>query len=103
MYARLTTFRVKPDKIEELRRWREENEAAIYAQPGLRQWIGMMDTSGEFFVVAIFDDEKAARDALPQARALWAQMAPMVEGEPTARFLEVAAMKEGAMQGGVMA
>ncbi|MFC4174326.1 hypothetical protein ACFOYU_20140 [Microvirga sp. GCM10011540] len=46
---------------------------------------------------------QAARDALPHARALWAQMAPMVEGEPTARFLEVAAMKDTAMQGVVMA
>ena len=39
MYARLTTFRVKPDKLEDMRRWREANEAKIYAQPGLREWI----------------------------------------------------------------
>ena len=43
MYARLTTFRVKPDKIGDMLRWRQENEAAIYAQLGLREWIGLLD------------------------------------------------------------
>jgi hypothetical protein len=45
MYARLTTFRVKPDKMGDMLRWRQENEAAIYAQPGLREWIGLWDGS----------------------------------------------------------
>jgi hypothetical protein len=91
MYARLTTFRVKSDKFEEMRRWRDENQADIYAQPGLREWIGLMGPDGEVCVVAIFDDERAAREALPHARALWGKMAPMIEGEPTAKFLDVMA------------
>ena len=99
MYARLTTFRVKPDKLEDMRRWRDANEAKIYAQPNLREWIGMMDGNGEFFVVALFDDEKAAQDAMPQVRALWSDMAPMIEGEPTLRFLEVMAAKNVALSG----
>ena len=93
MYARLTTFRVKADKFDEMRRWRDQNEAEIYAQPGLREWIGLMEDSGEVVVLALFDDERAAREALPHARALWAKMAPMVEGEPTARFLDVMAAR----------
>jgi quinol monooxygenase YgiN len=94
MYARLTTFRVKPDKFDEMRRWREQNESAIYAQPGLRQWIGLMDQSGEIFVVSLFDDEKAARDSMQAVRSLWSQMAPMLEGEPTARYLDVMGMRD---------
>src|SRR4028119_890039 len=78
MYARLTTFRVKPDKMDEMRRWREANEAAIYAQPGLRHWTGLADDQGEVLVLALFDDERAAREALPHASALWKQMAPML-------------------------
>ena len=103
MYARLTTFRVKPDKIDEMRRWRAANEAAIYAQPGLRQWTGAMDDKGEVFVLALFDDEKAARDALPHARTLWQQMVPMIEGEPTARFFDVMAAKTVSAPGLIMA
>lgn len=103
MFARLTTFRVKPDKFDEMRRWREENESAIYAQPGLRQWSAFMDRNGEVFVLAVFDDVDAARNALPHVRALWSRMAPMIEGEPTARFLEVLTMKDFTMQGVVMA
>jgi hypothetical protein len=103
MYARLTTFRVKPDKFEDMRRWRDANEARIYAQPNLREWIGLMDPNGEFFVVALFDDEKQAKDAMPQVRALWSDMAPMIEGEPTVRFLEVLAAKNVALSGGVAA
>jgi len=103
MYARLTTFRVKPDKSEDLRRWRDENEARIYAQPGLREWIGMMDDNGEFYVLAVFDDEQAAQDAMPQVRALWGDMASMIEGEPTARFFNVVATKSLATSGVVMA
>lgn len=99
MYARLTTFRVKPDKIEDMRRWRDANEARIYAQPNLREWIGMMDKRGEFFVVALFDDEKQAKDAMPHVRALWSDIAPMIEGEPTLRFLEVVGAKNAAMSG----
>lgn len=103
MYARLTTFRVKPGKLEDMRRWREANEARIYAQPGLREWIGMMDDNGEFSILALFDDEQAARDAMPQVRALWSDMASMIESEPTARFLNVMAVEHIAMPGVVMA
>ena len=103
MYARLTTFRVKPGKMEEMRQWRERNEAKIYAQPGLRDWIGMVDDNGEFCVIAVFDDEKAARDAMPQVRALWSDMASMIESEPTAQFMNVLAAKNLALKGVVMA
>ena len=93
MFARLTTFRVKPDRLEDLRRWREDNEAAIYAQPGLRQWIGLIGQDGQVYVFAIYDDVQAATNALPAARALWSQFADMIEGEPTAQFLEVMGAK----------
>lgn len=94
MYARLTTFRVKRDKFDEMRRWREQNESAIYAQSGLRHWVGLMSEDGEIFVVSLFDDERAARDSMQDVRKLWSQMAPMLEGEPTARFLDVMAVKD---------
>ncbi len=103
MYARLTTFRVKPDKIDAMRRWREENQNAIYAQPGLKEWIGLMDDTGEIFVVSLFDDEQAARDSMTHVRSLWSQMAPMLEAEPTARFLTVMAAENIAARGVVMA
>jgi len=98
MYARLTTFRVKPDKMEDMRRWREEHHAEILAQPGLRQWIGMVGDDGEVVVVSLFDDERAARESMTYVRNLWSQMAPMLEGEPTARFLNVMAAENPAMQ-----
>lgn len=103
MYARLTTFRVKSDKMEEMRQWREKNQARIYAQPGLREWIGMMDDSGEFTVVALFEDERAARDAMSHVRALWSEIAPMIESEPTARFLTVMGAENIARHGVVAA
>ena len=84
MYARLTTFRVKPDKMDDMLRWRQENEAAIYAQLGLREWIGLWDEEGEVFVVSLFENEQAARDSMPHVWALWEQMAPMLQGKPTA-------------------
>ena len=103
MYARLTTFRVKPDKIDEMRRWRQANEAAIYGQPGLRQWTGLMDEKGEVCVLSVFDDERAARESMSYVRTLWGQMAPMLDGEPTARFFDVMAMEAPAPQGVAMA
>lgn len=93
MFARLTTFRIKPDRLEDFRTWRRANETEIYAQPGLRHWIGLVSEDGQAFVVAIFDDVQAACDAVPAARALWDRFADMVEDEPTARFLEVMAAK----------
>src|SRR5215212_5366809 len=53
---------------------------------------------GQAFVIAVYDDVQAACDALPAARALWGRFADMVEGEPTARFLEVLATKGLAAQ-----
>ncbi|PVE25538.1 hypothetical protein DC522_04210 [Microvirga sp. KLBC 81] len=103
MYARLTTFRVKPDKMDELLRWRKENEAAIYAQTGLQEWIGLMDDDGEVFVLSLFDNEQAARDSMPHVWALWEQMAPMLQGTPSARFLDVMAAKSFATRGAPMA
>jgi quinol monooxygenase YgiN len=102
MYARLTTFRVKPDKIGDMLRWRHENEAAIYAQPGLREWIGLLDDEGEVFVVSLFDDEQAARDSMQHVWALWEQMASMLQGKPTARFLDVMAAQSFTPRGAAM-
>lgn len=93
MFARLTTFRIKPDRLEDFRTWRRANETEIYAQPGLRHWIGLVSEDGQAFVVAIFDGVQAACDAAPAARALWNQFADMVDEEPTSRFLEVMAAK----------
>ena len=93
MFARLTTFRVKPDRLEDLRQWQQANQAAIYAQPGLRHWIGLMGQDGQAYVIAIFDDVQAAADALPAARALWSQFVDMLDGEPTAQFMEVIGAK----------
>ena len=93
MFARMTTFHVRPERLEDFRQWRRENEAEILAQPGLRHWIGMIGEDGQAFVVAVYDDVQAACDALPAARALWGRFADMVEGEPTARFLEVLATR----------
>jgi quinol monooxygenase YgiN len=103
MYARLTTFRVKPDKIGDMLRWRQENEAAIYAQLGLREWIGLLDEEGEVFVVSLFDDEQTARDSMPHVWALWEQMAPMLQGTPRARFLDVMAAQSFAPLGAATA
>ena len=103
MYARLTTFRVKPDKIGDMLRWRQENEAALYAQLGLREWIGLLDEEGEVFVVSLFDNEQAARDSMTHVWALWEQMAPMLQGKPTARFLDVMAAQSFAPPGAAMA
>jgi hypothetical protein len=93
MFARLTTFRIKPDRLEDFRKWRRANETEIYAQPGLRHWVGLLSEDGQAFVVAIFDDVQAACDAVPAARALWSGFADMVDDEPTSRFLEVMAAK----------
>ena len=93
MFARLTTFRIKSDRLEDFRTWLRANETKIYAQPGLRHWIGLVSEDGQAFVVAIFDDVQSACDAVPAARALWNEFADMVESEPTARFLEVMAAK----------
>jgi hypothetical protein len=98
MFARMTTFHVRPERLEDFREWRRENEAEIFAQPGLRHWIGMIGEDGQAFVIAIYDDVQAACDALPAAPALWSRFADMVEGEPTARFLEVVATKGLARQ-----
>jgi quinol monooxygenase YgiN len=103
IYARLTTFRVKPDKIGDMLRWRQENEAAIYAQPGLREWLGLMGEEGEVFVVALFDDEQAARESMPHVWALWEQMASMLQGTPRARFLDVMAAQNFAPPGSATA
>jgi quinol monooxygenase YgiN len=103
MYGRLTTFLVKPDKMDEMLRWRKENEAAIYAQPGLVQWIGLMGDDGEVFILSLFDDEQAARDSMQHVWALWEQMAPMLQGTPTARFLDVMAAQSFATRGAATA
>lgn len=103
MYGRLTTFLVKPGKMDEMLRWRKDNEAAIYAQSGLREWIGLMGDDGEVFILSLFDDEQAARDSMQHVWALWEQMSPMIQGTPTARFLDVMAMANFAARGAAVA
>lgn len=90
MYARVTTFAVKPEK---------EDEAAQLAVnllpgelrtvPGLRQFIDLTREGGTGLTIAIYESKEAADAALPKVREILGQFHDMRTSLPVVTEYEV--------------
>lgn len=62
MYARVTKYKVKHDKIDAARRLLNTMKPQIMAIPGLKQYLNVMDADGDGYVISVVES-KAVSDA----------------------------------------
>ena len=78
MFARVTKIHVKPEKVEQMRRWRATPE--LQAQPGFKGAYVLVDEKNSAGMTVFFwETEKAMLDSAEIAKATRAQVAKDME------------------------
>lgn len=89
MYARITTYHCKPERMDDATALAEELKPEIMAIPGIKHWYSTGNEDGKCAVIGIYDSREAAEAATETARALFARFADYMDSEPQPQGYEV--------------
>jgi quinol monooxygenase YgiN len=94
MYARVTSFRGKPDTLDEMEAMLDANTAKIQNISGMISSYVVWNDDGTGLVATIYESEAAANSAVPAVQEIWGGMANFLAGPPeVAAFQKVHKMR----------
>ena len=82
MYARVTTFKVDPARVAEVRDKLREMRPRAQALPGLAHAYVAWRGDGQGIVIALYEDKAAAERAVARMQALWGELAGLLAQFP---------------------
>lgn len=92
MYARVTGFKVIPEKIDEASRLIEEIRSHVMEFPGVVEVIGLAKAGGaERLVIAIYESRALADAAIPRTLRAWHALSCILQEAPQSSAYEVMA------------
>ena len=89
MYTRITSFRCKPDKMNDAIALAEEMKSEIMSIPGLKHWFDTGNEDGSCAVIAIYESREAAEAASATAKEMFGRFAEYLDSEPQPQGYEV--------------
>jgi hypothetical protein len=91
MYARVTTFKVDPARLDELSAKIKELGPRAKALPGMVDAYAAWRGDGQGVVVAIYQSKASADAAVTRIEALWGDLVGLLSGAPRTDAYENAA------------
>ena len=91
MYARVTTFKVDPARLQELPAKIKEMGPRAKALPGMVDAYAAWRADGQGVVVALYESKDAADRAVARIQALWGDLVGLLSGAPRTDAYENAA------------
>jgi hypothetical protein len=91
MYARVTTFKVEPGRVQELAAKINEMGPRAKALPGMVDAYAAWRGDGQGVVVALYQSKEDADKAVARIQALWGDLAGLLSGAPRTDAYETAA------------
>lgn len=88
MYARLTSYRCDPARLDELTATLEGIRADIKAISGLVDVYSVWRGDGQGVTVAIYDSQASAEAAAEQVAGIWSKVADLLVGAPNPQTYE---------------
>ena len=88
MYARVTTFKVDPARLQELSAKIKEMGPRAKALPGMVDAYAAWRGDGQGVVVAIYQSKEDADRAVARIQALWGDLAGLLSGAPKTDIFE---------------
>lgn len=82
MFARVTSYKMKSDKVDAAVALMEELKPRILALNGLINFINVMQPDGSGYVISIVESEAASDANAPHVAALWFAFADHLEAVP---------------------
>ena len=83
MFARITNYKMKPDRIADATALLEEIKPKILAMPGTLRFMNAHDETGAGYVVTLIESKEVAEANTEAALAIWAHFADFLEEMPT--------------------
>jgi hypothetical protein len=90
MYARVTTFKIDPARLQELPAKIKEMGPRAKALPGMVNAYAAWRADGQGVVVAIYRSKEDADRAVARIQALWGDLAGLLSGAPKTDAYETA-------------
>ena len=82
MYARVTSFKVDPSRLNELPAKLKEMTPAAKALPGIIDVYAAWRADGQGVVTAVYKSKADADAAVGKIQALWGTLASLLKGAP---------------------
>jgi quinol monooxygenase YgiN len=82
MYARVTTFKVDPSRLDELTAKITELSRLIKALPGMVDAYATWREDGQGVVIAIYQSREHADAAMRRLQVIWGSIADLLIGAP---------------------
>jgi hypothetical protein len=91
MFARISTFKVKAGRLDDLKAQRDEQKQLLETLPGLNCLFGLSGQDSEYQVVAIYESRSQAESeaAMEIAGKFWFKMANLIEGKREVKLYDV--------------
>jgi len=89
MYARITTYHCKPDRLDDAMALAKELKPEIMGIPGLKHWFNNGNEDGSCAVVAVYESRAAADAAADTAKAIFSRFAEFLDSAPQPQGYEV--------------
>ena len=83
MFARISRFKVKAGRLDDLNAHRDERKQQLEKLPGLKYVLGLSGQDSEYLVVAIFESKTHAESelAMESAGKFWFKIGNLIEGK----------------------
>ncbi len=91
MYARVTRYKMKPGSVDAARAEMERSKADIMAQPGMLQFVNVMNPDGSGYIVALVESRERSEANAETVRELWGRFKDHLEAAPAPEGFEVIA------------
>ena len=82
MYARVTSYRMKPDSITAAEALLNQVKSEIMAMPGMLNFINVIDADGNGYVVAVVESEETSNANQEMVEAMWARFGDFLAEPP---------------------
>ena len=83
MYARVSTFKMKPNRITDAETKLNELLPQIMAMPGLKSFTNVIDDEGNGVVVSVSESEEVSNANQGQVAQIWAAFSDFLSEPPS--------------------
>lgn len=89
MFARVTRFKMKESAVDAAKELMVGMKGDVMALPGMKQFINVMNSDGDGYVIALVSDRATSDANAEQVRALWGRFADHLEAMPVPEGYDV--------------
>ena len=91
MFARISKFKVKAGRLDDLKAHRDARKQELEKLPGLKHVLGLSGQDNDYQIIAIYESKSHAESeaAMEIAGKFWFKMANLIEGKREVRLYDV--------------